>query len=351
MIKRLINTLFLVLVFSVFTNAQNPISYTAERTDNSGATLNLKNVNGFWHFSGPRSYESNNKLSLFWNDGTYHRILSINDNGNVGIGTTNPTNKLQINGSVRVGDGNWGALVIDGKDENDWLFNAHNDGATLAIRTQLNGQNAWSHQVMTLNRVSGNVGIGTTNPQERFQIGNSYIFHDGGHKVIAFLHRPSGGVDLDASKYAGEIRFDPTTGYMRLGTSSTVTDGPITRFSISKDGKVGIGNLNTGNHRLAVEGSIGAREVKVEVSGWSDYVFQEDHDLPTLEEVEIHIKEKGHLINIPSAREVEENGIQLGVMNKLLLEKIEELTLYTLQQQKEISLLKKEVQNLKNHDE
>lgn len=58
--------------------------------------------------------------------------------------------------------------------------------------------------------------------------------------------------------------------------------------------------------------------------------------MPTLEEVEKHIQEKGHLINIPSAKEVEENGIQLGEMNKLLLEKIEELTLYTLEQEEKI---------------
>ncbi|WP_165819332.1 hypothetical protein [Flagellimonas aquimarina] len=84
----------------------------------------------------------------------------------------------------------------------------------------------------------------------------------------------------------------------------------------------------------------GAEEIKVE-TGWADYVFKENYDLPTLEEVEKHIQEKGHLINIPSAEEVEENGIQLGKMNKLLLEKIEELTLYTLQQQEEMNTYKK----------
>lgn len=64
--------------------------------------------------------------------------------------------------------------------------------------------------------------------------------------------------------------------------------------------------------------------------GWSDFVFNDDYDLPTLQEVEKHIREKGHLKNIPSAKEVEENGIQLGEMNAKLLPKIEELTLYIL---------------------
>jgi len=105
------------------------------------------------------------------------------------------------------------------------------------------------------------------------------------------------------------------------------------------EGKVGIGTTNLGNYELSVNGEIRAKEIKVE-TGWADYVFFKDYKLPTLEEVEQHIEEKGHLINIPSAKEVEANGIELGKMNKLLLEKIEELTLYIIQQQKEIQELK-----------
>ena len=66
-------------------------------------------------------------------------------------------------------------------------------------------------------------------------------------------------------------------------------------------------------------------------------VFDTDYNLPTLEEVEKHIEKNGHLINIPSATEVEANGIELGKMNKLLLEKIEELTLYIIELDKKIS--------------
>ena len=106
-------------------------------------------------------------------------------------------------------------------------------------------------------------------------------------------------------------------------------------------GNVGIGTITTGNHRLAVEGSIGAREIKVEASGWSDFVFENDYNLPTLIEVENHIKENGHLKDIPSAKEVEENGIYLGEMDSKLLQKIEELILYTIAQEKEIKELKK----------
>lgn len=103
-------------------------------------------------------------------------------------------------------------------------------------------------------------------------------------------------------------------------------------------GNVGIGTTNIDGWQLAVGGKIRAQEIKVE-TGWADYVFLNDYKLPTLQEVEQHIQEKGHLINIPSSAQVEANGIELGEMNKLLLEKIEELTLYILQQEKRIQIL------------
>jgi len=119
----------------------------------------------------------------------------------------------------------------------------------------------------------------------------------------------------------------------RFRNSGVIEHEP--EFTITTAGNVGIG-MRIPDAKLAVNGNIHAKEVKVDLVGWPDYVFKENYDLPTLAEVERHIKEKGHLINIPSAKEVAKNGIQLGEMNKLLLEKIEELTLYTLQQQKQL---------------
>ncbi|MDC6390950.1 hypothetical protein PP182_19850 [Maribacter sp. PR1] len=104
-------------------------------------------------------------------------------------------------------------------------------------------------------------------------------------------------------------------------------------------GNVGIGISDPGTDKLAVNGNIRAKEVKVEITNWPDYVFEKDYKLPTLYEVEQHIKKKGHLINIPSASEINIGGVDLGEMNKLLLEKIEELTLYIIQQEKRIQKL------------
>jgi hypothetical protein len=112
-------------------------------------------------------------------------------------------------------------------------------------------------------------------------------------------------------------------------------------FTASATGNVGIG-INDPQYRLDVNGTIHAKEVKVDLTGWPDYVFKRDYTLPTLEEVEKHIKEKGYLPNVPSEQEVLEKGVNLGDNQKLLLQKIEELTLYSIEQNKKIKQLEQE---------
>jgi len=107
------------------------------------------------------------------------------------------------------------------------------------------------------------------------------------------------------------------------------------------NGNVGIG-ITSPDSKLSVNGTIHTKEVKVDLLGWSDFVFKTNYNLPTLKEVEHHIEENGHLIDIPNEKEVIENGILLGEMNSKLLQKIEELTLYTIAQQKEIEQIKLE---------
>lgn len=116
----------------------------------------------------------------------------------------------------------------------------------------------------------------------------------------------------------------------------------------NKDGNVGIGTANTRNDRLAVNGQIRAKEVKVEVSNWPDYVFEEDYELPSLSELESFIRVNGHLPDIPSKAEVEAGGISLGAVNTQLLKKIEELTLYLIEKDHVIKVLQQEVAELKN---
>ncbi len=118
-------------------------------------------------------------------------------------------------------------------------------------------------------------------------------------------------------------------------------------MSILENGNVGIGTEVTGNHKLAVEGSIGAREIQVEADGWSDFVFEDDYELKSLEETEQFILKNKHLPDIPNESEVLIEGINLGEMDAKLLQKIEELTLYLIEQNKEIKILKEEITKLK----
>ena len=116
----------------------------------------------------------------------------------------------------------------------------------------------------------------------------------------------------------------------------------------SYTGDVGVGTVVVpSGYKMAIDGKLITEEVKVQLSGnWPDYVFKKDYRLHTLEEIQKHIEEKGHLPNIPSAEEVKANGIELGEMNRLLLEKIEELTLYILNQERRI----KKLENLLKND-
>ena len=137
-------------------------------------------------------------------------------------------------------------------------------------------------------------------------------------------------------------------------TTSPLIYGEFDNAKLTVNGQMSIGTSNfpatvgsatTSNYGLYVEGGILTEELRVR-TGWADYVFDKEYRLLKLGEVETYIKENGHLPNIPSANEVEESGISVGEITKLQQEKIEELTLYTIQQQKEIEKLKALVNQL-----
>ncbi|RKN75922.1 hypothetical protein [Ulvibacterium marinum] len=158
----------------------------------------------------------------------------------------------------------------------------------------------------------------------------NYLYQDTNTSDSQFFSRPT-LYEINGSEPTIAELIDPNSG--SGGSTVWTTSGNDIDYTA---GNVGIGTTAQANYRLAVDGTVHTREVKVDLVGWADYVFAEGYDLPTLKEVEEHINEKGHLINIPSAAEVEVNGIELGEMNKLLLEKIEEQMLYILQLEKRI---------------
>lgn len=179
-----------------------------------------------------------------------------------------------------------------------------------------------------------------------------------------------------ATSGSGNIFIGYTAGYQASGSNllyidNTSTNTPLIwgNFSsnqVKLNGKVGIGigtanfptsagSIDVSAYNLVVSGGILTEEVRVNLqNGWADYVFDTDYKLPSLNDVEQFIKNKGHLPNMPSASEVEENGIELGEIAVKQQEKIEELTLYTINQEKKIDELssqinqqKKEIEELK----
>ena len=119
---------------------------------------------------------------------------------------------------------------------------------------------------------------------------------------------------------------------------------------ITLTGKVGINTTNTvAGYAFAVDGGIITDEVLIlDVEDWPDYDFGQDHDLMSLGELKAFINKHSHLPEIPSAQEVEENGVNVVEMQKLLLKKIEELTLYTVEQQRLIEELQEKIDRLEN---
>ena len=272
-------------------------------------------------------------------------------NGNVGIGTTDPKAKLEVTnnsyGSQLASFSSNGRPLVIGAQQKYVYLGYGNLEQFKIIGTTGEGR-------FVFGRSTNDDGV------HLLQVGGSSIFKgDLTAKKGLFSSSQSGHMGLRVERNSSlfhQITHDSNKTIILNGDNDIeYRFGGINRLTFKNDGganfsgKVGIGTTSTGNHKLAVEGSIGAREIKVEASGWSDFVFYNNYNLPTLKEVENHIKEKGHLKDIPSAKEVEKNGFFLGEMDAKLLQKIEELTLYTIAQEKEIK--KEKAENKKQQKE
>jgi hypothetical protein len=115
--------------------------------------------------------------------------------------------------------------------------------------------------------------------------------------------------------------------------------------ALHTDKRVGIGTAKP-EVQLAVKGTIHAQEVKITVEGWPDYVFEDGYPLPSLEALGEHVRRERRLPGMPSAGEVEAEGLDVGSSQRLLLEKVEELTLHVLALKRENDTLRERVEQL-----
>ncbi|MBC8643635.1 hypothetical protein [Flavobacterium lindanitolerans] len=217
---------------------------------------------------------------------------------------------------------------------------------------------------------SQNIFIGSQSGfQNKTGTGNIYLGHYAGGEIESgnnntFIGANAGGEahgsnNVYIGAYAGY--YENLDNQLRINNSFGTTPliwGDFNLDQLKFNGKVGIGNgfgsfpstagsVNVSNYNLFVKGGILTEEVRVNLQGdWADYVFDKNYNLKPLEEVETFIKENGHLENVPSAKQVKENGIELGEIAKIQQEKIEELTLYLIELNKENKVLQKKLLEL-----
>jgi len=194
----------------------------------------------------------------------------------------------------------------------------------------------------TLFRVlgQGNVGIGTSNPLKKLDVNGSI----GWGTSNAFLNNDQGAsIELRGS---GTPYIDFSNDQISDYKARLILNS---NNILQIDGSVGIGTANTNGYKLAVGGNIIAEEIVVKLKEtWPDYVFNRGYKKTNLDELENYIQGNGHLPNMPTAEEISTQGVNVGDVQAKLLEKIEELTLYLIEQDKKIEKLENDVTVLKN---
>lgn len=308
--------------------------------------------------------------------------MVIDNTGNVGIGTTSPVAKLDINGSVQlpvsasitVGDTwNVGSLTwkngvstmgtasalnffwtngfsVGGSStpsERGYYFS---NGGWTGMYSPAADNIAWTidnAEKMRINS-SGNLGIGTNSPDAGAKL------HVAGGVLASAAFSSTSGSTGGIDYYGGGLRiFSMGTNDSTKGTYTWIAKGAdgssSTPMIIDASGNLGIGTTVSLSEKLSVKGNVKAQKVIVTQTGWSDYVFTKDYRLRSLQDLETFINQYKHLPEVPTAMEVAAKGISVGDNQALLLKKIEELTLYMIGLNKKNDELIKRVQTLEKN--
>ncbi|RPE12847.1 hypothetical protein EGT74_04705 [Chitinophaga lutea] len=299
----------------------------------------------------------------YFNDGTEHLIAEKRTSGimyypklfldkdllvqgNVGIGTNTPLYKLHVETPASVG---FLLRTVNSSVQTPAVdFLDHTRGVETIISSTDNSVNGTYIASYSNHPLLFGTNAGTT-PAAKMKL------QPNGDLVVL------GNSNFLGNTFVAETDWTYTTASGSWQVGSNHLGGTGNQFFIWNDqdskyhfvvqrvtGNVGIGVTSPpADYKLAVGGTIGARRVKVTSETWADFVFKPGYSLRTLQDVETFIKDHGHLPDIPSEATVKKNGIDLGDMNARLLQKIEELTLYLIEQKKEISELREAVKKLK----
>lgn len=283
------------------------------------------------------------------------KIYTMPDTVRVGIGTANPQDLLHINnGALRIG-----LSTAPASRATNVLKFGDNEYVKIG---EWEADDALSFQANQYNFVNGNVGIGVADPAYKLDVNGKLFLRTAdarGSWGISYLQWAlhslvmgtpigtpchtsielmSGGSDTYADTLFSRIRM----------YSAFHTDQKLQKIDLCTEGNCWF--MNTGNfgigtampaYKLDVNGTIRANEIIVNTTG-ADYVFDESYHLPSLSEVERYIAEHKHLPEVQSAEQVQQEGMSVGEMQTLLLQKIEELTLYIIEQDKRIKQLEQE---------
>jgi len=352
--------------FLTINNVDNNGVYTSQLLRISGTqsgTISTLVPNGrimvVFTSDGSASYANNNSLYSGINVSfsvNYNNIVNGNQqftgnsfvSGKLGIGTFTPSAGLQVAKSYNYNGSNIAAIL--GDNYNDWTnfggvtggrIRGDNNGY-LVLESNPNGtgdKNLYLNFASTGNiliaRGGGNVGIGTgiTSPAQALDIEKNADYQ------LRLGNTAGQGYNIGRNGTTGFLTFyGDQSGYN--GYSFGGVNGE--KMRIDANGSVGIGTTPNALYKLDVKGAIRASEVQiVSLDNFADFVFEKNYKLPKLSEINAFIQINGHLPNIPSATEVKENGMSLVEMQVKLLQKIEELTLYAIEQQKRIEQLEK----------
>ncbi|SHN07639.1 hypothetical protein [Mucilaginibacter sp. OK098] len=269
--------------------------------------------------------------------------------GNVGIGTTSPntlldvynsantsTTILRISGTAEAYGDYTGVLLgaggLKGRGKGGMLFEPYGTtygfgSLNFAVNQSAGEGDATLADVKMTISGSGNVGIGDINPAYKLSVNA----RNNTSSATSLLHGQYYGISVSSEQTAAPYYVLDVRG----GTTSAGGSGN-SLFYVRADGNIGMGTTSP-DQKLTVNGTIHSTSVLVNTSiPTPDYVFESDYKLPTLSEIKTYTDKNHHLPDVPAAAEMEKNGINLGEMNITLLKKVEELTLYLIEQNKQL---------------